>query len=390
MKDYNEMAKSVFEKRDAYITAQKKKRAMLLKAGIPLCSLVLVTMMSLLLWQAKLPEMPKKPEEPTVNISEQTNPDDTSEGAINSQVGEITGVQYSSVQAMQSQGTGTADNEYMPKPTQPFTQKYTGDLPQSQGGKPYTEPTAPQPNTDGVVHPDSPDKPVVPGILGKPEHTNCTMSEDCVPPTYVPEAPATLPGEEMTLPAFPNEGNPNEYPFATGGVETTEPVTMPTTSSVPEPTGPLEITVADKTYTAQVGDKVTYTVELMAPKRFENIQIALRYNSDYLKLVIPEDVVDKQCAKTTPNMTGAFVGYNPNVFRLVASSVAPKYDFRQKKVLFTIDFLVRKPGETECDFMVEVMSVYIGPSPSEDIHYFSYGEQLVFDGITFYHNISVN
>ncbi len=348
MKDYNEMAKSVFERRDEYLTARKKKRTMLFKAGIPLCSLVLVTMMSLLLWQAKLPEMPKKPEESTVNITEQTNPDDTSEGAINSQVGEITGVQHSSVQAMQSQGTNVGGNEYIPKPTQPYTQKYTGDLPQSQGGKPIN----PQPNTGGVVHPDSPDKPVVPGVMGKPDPTNCTMSEDFVPPTYVPEEPpATLPGEEMTLPALPNEGRPNEYPFVTESVVlTTEPAVMPTTSSVPEPTGPLEITVADKTYVAQVGDKVTYTLELKAQEQFENIQLRLSYGKDNLSVALPKDVDGETiCEEVVPNLAAPYVnaGYGKVKMNASNNSQYTKFDFREKKVLLTMDFMVTHSGKTE-------------------------------------------
>lgn len=401
MKDYNEMAKSVFEKRDEYLIAQKKRRALLIKAGVPLCSLVLVTLASLFVWQIKLPEMPKKPIEPTINVTQQINPDDTSKNVITSADGEIKATQRSSVQAQQPPTHSEKDGGNTPKPTQ-NVQQGTENNPQDEkpvGSKPATNPIVPKPNTGGVVYPNSP------GIMGKPtpptagdnssESPVCTtlaVEESTLPeePEYpFPDYTAPTVGEEPTVGAECTMGG-NSW-----GDEWIEPTTSNCTDMVPDPTvpevtGPLEITVEDKKVIAQVGDKVTYTVELMAPKRFENIQIALRYNSDYLKLVIPEDVVDKQCAKTTPNMTGAFVGYNPNVFRLVASSIAPKYDFRQKKVLFTIDFLVRKPGETECDFMVEVMSVYIGPSPSEDIHYFSYGEQLVFDGITFYHNISVN
>lgn len=336
MKDYNEMAKAVFEKRDAYLTAQKKKRAMLLKAGVPLCSLVLVTMMSLLLWQAKLPEVPIKTLDDTPNKTEQTNPDDTTKDIILSQNQEVTGIQQSSVQAMQSQGTGTANNEYIPKPTQPYTQKYTGDSPQSQGGKPYTEPMAPQPNTDGVVHPDSPDMPNAPEAIS----TNCTMSEDYVPPTFVPETPVTMPGEELTRPPFPNDS-----PLVT---DATRP--EPTTSPVLEPAGPLEITVADKTYTAQVGDKVTYTLELKAQEQFENIQLILSYGKDNLDVALPKDSDGETiCEEVVPNLVAPYVnaGYGKVKMNASNNSQYTKFDFREKKVLLTMDFMVTHSGKTE-------------------------------------------
>ena len=53
MKDYNEMAKAVFERRDEYLAEKKRKRAMLLKAGVPVCSLLLVSLLGVTIWMTK-------------------------------------------------------------------------------------------------------------------------------------------------------------------------------------------------------------------------------------------------------------------------------------------------------------------------------------------------
>lgn len=401
MKDYNEMAKSVFKKRDEYLIAQKKRRAMLLKAGVPLCSLVLVTMLSLIVWQAKLPKMPKKPLEPTINITEQVKPDDTSKGVVNSPNGEFTETQHSSVQALQSVEQSAGGSQNIPNPTQ-NTQEYTGDRPQSQGGKPVTDPIYPQPNTGGVFYPNSSEaggKPptiIQGGTKPMEEMTLPSLVPGGDDPTWVPVVPATGTdnGDALvppcspvnpTLPADCTVGE-SDYPEPTAGNE----VCVTTSPTEPMPTGPLEITVEDEVIVAQVGDKVTYTVELMAPKKFENIQIALNYNSNYLNLLVPAGVYEGVCSDTTPNLTDATVGFNYNVFKVVASDIVTKYDFRQRKVLFSVEFIVKKPGKLEWDFTVEEMCIYVGSSPSEHIKYFSRGEQLTFDGITFYHNLSVN
>ena len=63
MKDYNEMAKAVFERRDEYFAERQRKQAMLFRAGLPICSLVLVTMMGLLLWNSNTPVLETKPSE---------------------------------------------------------------------------------------------------------------------------------------------------------------------------------------------------------------------------------------------------------------------------------------------------------------------------------------
>jgi len=381
MKDYKEMAQKVFERRDEYLAAQKRKKLMIYKACVPVCALVLVTLSSLLLWQEKLPELPVKDPDPTIvqnqnsgNNSEENNTFDSFTGYISNQdnsAGEISAVQ-----------TESGERDHIQVPTE--------KVPQTDVQRPHEDKPA-SPENDKPVKPldkpgDSSEQNKPPGMIVTPQ-TGTKPTEDT--DNAVPETPLDppFPNDPWAPPCSP------EPPTFEG--DSSAPPVPPTTESTvpmePEYTGPLKITVGDETVTAQVGDKITYTVELQAAERFENIQLSLFYDSNFLNLLVPQNAFANGFADTAPNMpSGVCVGYNHNVFKINASDIY-KYDFRQKKVLFTVEFIVKKPGEVLWDFKVEEMSIEcFADNSSANRDYFTNGKQQIFTGIEFYHNLKIN
>lgn len=220
MKDYNEMAKAVFERRDEYVATRKKQRTMLLKAGVPLCSLVLVCLVGLAFWLKKLPDLPVVPVKPGVSATENT---DTQ--IINPEITDNT----------------QSVTQVNPDPTEPRP-----DAPETDPVEP--KPSKPAGSTNVVPMPDTGDKPntevIPPGIQDATSATDPAVRPgvDTMVPD-VTEPVATEPAEEPTLSAC---DVPCTFPLPTDSwvdiaTEPTEP-TEPTEA----PTGPLIINVGEK------------------------------------------------------------------------------------------------------------------------------------------------
>lgn len=386
MKDYNEMAKSVFTRRDEYLAEKKRKRAMLLKAGVPVCSLLLVSLVGIGIWMAKLPEIPSTPPSDQQNVTQNA----TEPIGLENDVTNYVPATQETVIANPSQGMqpsapdSTQGNIQKPavKPTKPSV----GDIPQTNATKPQGDSPAtsvkPLP-TDGVnatvpgvpstmpatsggaVTPTEgviPTLPMVPDT--KPPATNNSGDPLAPPPTY---APCTTCAPTATFP-----------PYVETTVPSSSPTVAPTTEAPTEPpTGPVEIKVADKTYTAQTGDMVTYTVELEAEERFEDIQAQIEYTKKKLEFVVPTEFAEYDYSAVIPNLPTGRVSYTDSKIKATDSDVSTgKIDFRNSKVLMTVNFIVARPGAAELDFNVLEMNIDI------ERQYFSGGRPVTAGGVT--------
>lgn len=350
MKDYNEMAKAVFERRDEFVANRKKQRATLLKAGVPLCSVVLIALLTVTLWQSRLPEITTAPTQPTVS-TENTQHTNSTEYLQSTD----------STEPVESTPENTAGEEedvpYVPVQTDATVG--IDDVPACSPDKPQTGTT---PESEDSFVPESPEDPSqAPTIPDEP-----TLPQEEVPPT------------DPTEPMYPSTTDPTE--------PMNPPTTEPTESSGQpvEPTGPLTIKVGEKQYVAQVGDMVTYTAELYVKDYFETFQACVLHDSklEVVEVVNPNE--DDPSPVHFPNLTGGSEGLN---YHRDKSSKTEKqifvtairlsgYNFREQKVLFTFDFMVKEPGETEIALEIEEL-VAKGGSPE----YFIAGRQLIFEGI---------
>lgn len=378
MKDYNEMAKAVFERRDEYTATRKKQRAMFLKTSIPLCSLVLVCLVGLTFWLNKLPDLPVAPTKPTVNTTESTN-------------------------AEISNPENTDSTQYIP-------QTNTKPVEITPGIDP-TEPKPSKPSgSAGVVpEPDTSDKPsVVPphtdatSMLDPTEFPNVDVTTPAIPGTSVPPTKpvtpqATPPVVEPTVPIVTNYPLPTDSWCPPAPTEPwcptpTDSVVMPTEPCEPSetnptepteaPTGPLTINVGGKQYTAQVGDMVTYTAELYVKDYFESFMAGVLYDSklEVVEVVNPRE--EDPAPVHYPNLTGGseLLNYHRDRYAekeicVVASKISG-YKFKEPKVLFTFDFIVKRAGETKIALNIEDLTAKGG-----EPYYFSGGRQLIFEGI---------
>lgn len=396
MKDYNEMAKAVFERRDEYLAEKKRKRAMLLKAGVPVCSLLLVSLLGVTIWMAKMPEIPSAPMSDKQNVTQHTTEPAGSENDVTNFVPAT----QETVIAKHSQGVqssapdntqGGAENP-VAKPTKPSV----GDIPQTNATKPQGDSPAtsvkPLP-TDGV----NVTVPGVPSTIPATSGGAVTPPEGVVP--TLPMVPDTKP------PATNNSGDPltppSTYapcttcaptatfpPYVETTVPSSSPIVAPTTEAPTEPpTGPLEIKVADKTYTAQTGDMVTYTVELEAEEKFEDIQMSVRFDENYLSAIIPKaEDGEVDYADNVPNMASAHVEFRNDRVGMNAVRVK-KFDFGNKKVLMTVDFMVTNSGQTEINRQMQEMTIYTNGvyvnGYTDSRSYFTGGKAEVTEGIEF-------
>lgn len=377
MKDYNEMAKAVFERRDEYLAEKKRKRAMLLKAGVPVCSLMLVSLLGVTIWMAKMPEIPTKPvgEKPnsTQNATEPAGLENDLTNYVPATQETVIAKPSQGVQSSAPDNTqGGAENP-VAKPTKPSV----GDIPQTNATKPQGDSPAtsvkPLP-TDGV-------NVTVPGV---PSTMPCTNAG-----SEIPELPTE--GDDPYIPQYTQPPcttcAPTEaYPMST---EPVIPATTPPTTEAPTepPTGPLEIKVADKTYTAQMGDMVTYTVELEAEEKFEDIQMSIGFNKKYLNAIVPKDEDGEvDYADNVPNMASAHVIFREDRVGMNAVRLK-KFDFSNKKVLMTVDFMVTNSGQTEINRQMQEMTIYTNGvyvnGYTDSRSYFTGGKAEVTEGIEF-------
>ena len=190
---------------------------------------------------------------------------------------------------------------------------------------------------------------------------------------------SVTPADEVVIPTAPKD---EEI------LETIPPFTYPEESY----DGDTLILCDGRIYGADVGQRVTYVVELEAEEKFEGIETMVKFG-DGLEAYEPMETDDLDKATITmPNLKGALVAFNvPHVENDItipvvrfSASTHYKYDFRRRKVLLQVDFIVSKPGVYNIDLAISEMSIDGVRS------YFVRGEQVVSDGIEIYEYVIVN
>lgn len=426
MKDYNEMAKAVFERRDEFVAKRQQRRATLLKAGVPVCALALVCLLSVTLRFDKLPEMPTAPTRPISATSNTENTENT-EITANQNTGEDVTLPHNtdSVQKYPDPTEPKATKPGVERPTEGSNSRPTGTAPDEDNSTPApTEATTPDVDpteppwelpTDGPVvdepgpngrpdesDPPKPTEPMYPGIT-EPDYTYPECPGE--PPAQAPSEPSD-PTVAPTEGWFPNDTEPMEP-------DVTEPDTVAPTDPTEEPTDAtqVEATVSEpvyekleddtpftypeestedellincdgRTYSADVGDKVTYVVEMKAYEPFISVQLKLEYDCNLMQMLSPinDDYVSE--AEAFPNIASSFVGCGDGWLKMNAVNLNG-YDFRKRSVLMTVEFEVLSGGEIDMDFVMEEMERLLGGD------YFYMGEQVSFD-IEIYEYILVN
>ncbi|MBQ1977160.1 MAG: hypothetical protein II225_00250, partial [Ruminococcus sp.] len=430
MKDYNEMAKAVFERRDEFVANRKKQRATLLKAGVPVCALALVCVLGVTLRFDKLPEIPQLPPysvtettdengltNSTQEITTPENPGNTQNNSDPTQSGEAenrpqitTSANQNSTRPTENNGvnndsTDTDDTRPVTPPAQDPTEP-SEELPTQPPSRPGPETTAPPPPSEpngseesepSISEPDftEPEEP----DPWEPDFTEPEESDPWEPDFTEPEV--TEPWEpEATAPVcsdpsstggwFPNDTEPSENMTDPTEPNVTEPETVVPTEEPTEPrsTGPLEVTLGDKTYTVQTGDMITYTAELYVAEVLNKIEYSLNYG-DELKPVDLRDysfTSEQRMKAYMPNLDVPYAKlsfdiadvYNKGNRKIVMSDFGfrePK-DFTQKKILVTFSFIAQYAGSTEIDLEITQMN------SDNEAYFTSWGEQLIFEGIS--------
>ncbi|MGN0504624.1 MAG: cohesin domain-containing protein [Ruminococcus sp.] len=131
----------------------------------------------------------------------------------------------------------------------------------------------------------------------------------------------------------------------------TQKPTNPGTNVNGEPVGPAPtkctVTVGSKGYTAELGETFTYVCKLKTPKKIEDIQATLTYDSTMLELI---DV-------KFPVMGDAPI-YNTNLYNEIKFNAINLrgFDFTKENDLVTVEFKVIKKGGTAIATAIEVMS----------------------------------
>ncbi len=357
MKDYNQMAQEVFRRRDEYFAARKKKNDMLLKVGVPLCSLVLVAILGLTLWQSKLPQIPTlttEPASPTVNSTENVT------------------------QQTQVVPTNTVMTAGAQDATEPYAQETEPFVPVDPVEKPTAKPNdatgAVTPDSDSVSGPHPNDFPPC-----SPEDATSNLVPGWTEPWGRPDSPsmdATCCTEATVL-------------STQDGAEQLEP-TLPMET---EPaTGPLEITVGGRKYTAQTGDMVSYTAELYVKDLFESFAAGVAHGSQLQVVEVIDPRENDPVPVHFPNLKGGseMLNYHRNGSKkdqkeiFVLGTKLSGYNFKEQKVLFNFDFMVAEPGSTQIVLDIETL-VGKGGEPV----YFSGNEQLIFENIAIKEYITI-
>lgn len=118
-----------------------------------------------------------------------------------------------------------------------------------------------------------------------------------------------------------------------------------------EPVGPAPakctVTVGSKGYTAELGETFTYVCKLQTPKKIEDIQATLTYDSAMLELV---DVKFPVMGDTPIYNTNLYNEIKFNAINLRG------FDFTKENDLVTVEFKVIKKGGTAIATAIEVMS----------------------------------
>lgn len=150
----------------------------------------------------------------------------------------------------------------------------------------------------------------------------------------------------------------------------------------------LTVTAGEVFAEANVGDTLTYTVNLEADKCFEDIQTILSYDSEKLELCritsTDSTVTDAEAelAAYCPNIgDGIYNSDHQGVVALNASNLEG-YDFTTGRVFLTLDFKVIATGETKLEFTTQEMTAI------DETSYYSYSRKVE-DGAVFTESLNV-
>ena len=141
--------------------------------------------------------------------------------------------------------------------------------------------------------------------------------------------------------------------------------------------------VGDSGHYVYKGAEITYVVELEADQLFENIQGVVNYDSNVLELVRFQsddpDIANWEIEgpERCPYLDDVFFnGDIENEVRFNASKVIG-YNFKEKKVLIWLDFVVVSGGVTDIDLDIEYMTIKGDGTQM----YFDNSEPVITDGI---------
>ena len=147
-----------------------------------------------------------------------------------------------------------------------------------------------------------------------------------------------------------------------------------------------EIVLDGESVTVQVGGEYIYTLSLCAEEMIEDVQLYFEYDNSIIDAVpfsdSEDDCFDERYA---PNLMFPVTNVNlEGKIKNNASSV-DGFDFSEEKVLFICVFKVLASGRTAIDYRVEEMTI-LGNESS----YFTAGEAVITDGISFAQNFASN
>ncbi len=202
------------------------------------------------------------------------------------------------------------------------------------------------------------------------------------------EAPTDVEPTEAPTQA-PTTVEPTEAP--TQAPTTVEPTEVPSQAPTDAPAPTTVITVGGVEYPAQVGDTLTYTVDVTAARLFENIQASVTFDPEMLELQLitsdDPDVADweVQGPEYCKNLDGVI--FNAGIAGTVkfnASKVAG-YNFKEGANLITLEFTVKEDAASEIAISIEEMTIKGGTES-----YFTGGEASVTEGITVVETLAGN
>lgn len=168
---------------------------------------------------------------------------------------------------------------------------------------------------------------------------------------------------------------------------------VPYNESVQIPSDPEETTTASvsgdaaviscggTTYTAKVGDAVTYSVLLSAEEKFEDIEGSIRFDGSVLSPV--NEDIKIHCPNLYNEVTINQDTDNSVIF--VASNGYRGFDFKSEKLLVTYSFIVLSAENTEITLDIDTMTIFGGES-----YYFDEGKAIVTKGIRITETIAVS
>ncbi|MBE6733787.1 MAG: hypothetical protein E7563_00390 [Ruminococcaceae bacterium] len=180
----------------------------------------------------------------------------------------------------------------------------------------------------------------------------------------------TLPEEEEIIPVPPAEDSDFTYP-----AESTD--------------GDLVITCQGRKYSADIEDTVIYTLELEADKPIEGIQLTFDYGNADLKLIEPKPAEGTKGEVWFPNLYGVEYDHvgrsdgNNYQIKMNATDIMG-FDFKDRKVLMTFKFKVKKYGELKLTPCIEYM---YSTEPKD--YFFYLGKQVDYENIRLYEYVTV-